>query len=95
MKKQIPRRPGKAGPPRNDKDSRFSARCEERVAGPLAEPSIALCRSLASGMKPFSSRLLTFVLWLLYRRLSLEAEPAVALAGDAAPEHVDLPKEIA
>lgn len=36
-----------------------------------------------------------FVLWLLYRRLTPEAEPVVVLAGDPAPEHVDLPKEIA
>jgi hypothetical protein len=68
---------------------------EEHVAGPLAERSIALCRSLASLRKPFTSRLLTFVLGLLYRRLTLDAEPAVVLASDPAPEHFDLLKEIA
>jgi hypothetical protein len=38
---------------------------------------------------------LTFVLWLLYRRLAPEAEPAVVLASDPATEHIDLLKEIA
>jgi hypothetical protein len=38
---------------------------------------------------------LTFVLWLLYRRLTPEGEPAVVLASDPAPEHVDPAKEIA
>jgi hypothetical protein len=41
---------------------------------------------------------LTFVLSLLYRPLTPEAEPAVVLAPhperDPAPEHVGLPKEI-
>jgi hypothetical protein len=34
------------------------------------------------------------VLWLLYRPLTPEAELAVLLASDLAPEHVDLLKEI-
>jgi catechol 2,3-dioxygenase-like lactoylglutathione lyase family enzyme len=34
---------------------------------------------------------LTFLLWLLYRPLTPEAEPAVALASDPMAEHIDLP----
>jgi hypothetical protein len=37
---------------------------------------------------------LTFVLWLLYRLLTPEAEPVVVLTSDPAPEHADLPEEI-
>jgi hypothetical protein len=35
------------------------------------------------------------VLSLLYRLLKPEAEPAMVLASDPAPGHIDLPKEIA
>jgi hypothetical protein len=37
---------------------------------------------------------LTFALWLLYRPLTLEAEPAV-LTNDSAPDRADPSKEIA